>query len=77
MDVPLDFVEVVWGDGRKTERQIISAAELPAFGKHTFTLPFDATGRKWVRFAVWDVAGNGALVQPVRLTNVTTGTTSR
>ena len=26
---------------------------------------FDATGKKWVRFAAWDVAGNGALVQPI------------
>jgi hypothetical protein len=74
---PLDFVELVWGDGKKTERQIISAAELPAFGKHKFRIPFDTTGKKWVRFAVWDVAGNGALVQPIKLTGATTTTTSR
>ena len=69
---PLEFAEVVWGDGRKTDRQIISATDLPAFGKHHFQLPFDATGKKWVRFAVWDSAGNGAFVQPVKLTPVTT-----
>jgi len=74
---PLDFVEVVWGDGRKTERQIIPASDLPAFGKHRFQIPLDVTGKKWVRFAVWDVAGNGALVQPIRLTSATTTTTSR
>lgn len=74
---PLDFVEVVWGDGQKTDRQIISASDLPAFGKHRFQIPFNATGKKWVRFAVWDVAGNGALVQPIRLASVTTTTTSR
>jgi hypothetical protein len=39
----------------------------PAFGKHHFVIPFDATGKKWVRFAVWDSAGNGAFVQPVKL----------
>ena len=27
---PLDFVEVVWGDGTKTDRQIIPTTELPA-----------------------------------------------
>ena len=27
---PLNFVEVVWGDGKKVDRQIISATDLPA-----------------------------------------------
>jgi hypothetical protein len=74
---PLDFVEVVWGDGKKTDRQIISAADLPAFGQKGFRIPFHAAGKKWVRFAAWDVAGNGALVQPIKLTGSTTTTTSR
>ena len=64
---PLDFVEVVWGDGQRTDRQIISTTELPAFGRHHFEIPLEATGKKWVRFAAWDVAGNGALSQPVKL----------
>ncbi len=64
---PLDFVELVWGDGEKTGRKIISATEFPPFGKKRFELPFDATGKKWVRFAAWDVAMNGALVQPIEL----------
>lgn len=64
---PLEFVEVVWGDGEKTDRQIISTTDLPAFGQKRFEIPFDATGKKWVRFAAWDVATNGALVQPVAL----------
>ena len=64
---PLDFVEVVWGDGVKTDRQIISTTDLAAFGTKHFQIPFDATGKKWVRFAAWDTAGNGALVQPIKL----------
>jgi len=32
-----------------------------------FRIPFDATGKKWVRFAVWDSAGNGGFTQPVSL----------
>jgi hypothetical protein len=41
--------------------------DLPPFGRRRFEIPFDATGKKWVRFAAWDSAGNGALVQPVRV----------
>ena len=64
---PLEFVELVWGDGQKIDRQIVSATDLPPFGKKRFEIPFDTAGKKWVRFAVWDSAGNGALVQPVKL----------
>jgi hypothetical protein len=73
---PLEFVEVVWGDGETVDRQIISATDLPPFGRHQFKVPFDAAGKKWVRFAVWDSAGNGALVQPIRL-SAETSTASR
>ena len=64
---PLEFVEVVWGDGKKIERQIIRATELPPMGTKRYSIPFDATGKKWVRFAAWDSAVNGAFVQPVWL----------
>lgn len=64
---PLEFVEVVWGDGKTTDRQIIPTTDLPAFGKKRFQIPFNAAGKKWVRFAAWDVATNGAFVQPIRL----------
>ncbi len=62
-----EFAELVWSDGSAVHRQIIPATEMQAFGRHTFRIPFDATGKKWVRFAVWDAAGNGAFTQPVRL----------
>ena len=61
---PLSFVEVVWGDGTKIDRQVVPATDLPAFGSKRFSIPFDAKGKAWVRFAVWDSAGNGAFVQP-------------
>src|SRR5436190_156847 len=64
---PLSFVEVVWGDGKKIDRQVMSATDLSAFGSKHFALPFAAKGKAWVRFAVWDSAGNGAFVQPVWL----------
>jgi hypothetical protein len=62
---PLNFVEVVWGDGKKVDRQVISATDSAPFGTRHFAIPFDAAGKAWVRFAVWDSAGNGAFVQPV------------
>jgi hypothetical protein len=64
---PLEFVELVWGDGQTTGRQVIPAADLAPFGSRQFRIPFDATGKKWVRFAVWDSAGNGGFTQPVDL----------
>jgi hypothetical protein len=64
---PLDFVEVVYGDGVSTTTRTMPATELPAFGRRTFTIPFDATGQAWVRFAAWDSAGNGAMTMPIRL----------
>ena len=64
---PLEFVEVVWGDGKTTGSTIVPATELAPFGQRQFRIPFDASGKKWVRFAAWDSAGNGALVQPVRI----------
>ena len=69
---PLEFVEVVWGDGETTDRQVISATDLAPFGSKLFEIPFDATGKSWVRFSVWDSAGNGAFVQPVWLHASTT-----
>jgi hypothetical protein len=64
---PLEFAEIVSGDGQHTSRQKIAATDLPPFGKHHFQIPFNAEGKKWVRFAVWDSAGEGAFVQPVKL----------
>jgi hypothetical protein len=73
---PLDFVEVVWGDGQKVDRQVISAADLAPFGKKRFSIPLNAAGKKWVRFAAYDVAANGAFVNPVRLSATTTTTSA-
>jgi hypothetical protein len=64
---PLEFVEAVWGDGQKIGREVISATDQPPFGGRRFRIPFDATGKKWVRFSIWDSAGNGAFTQPVHL----------
>jgi hypothetical protein len=64
---PLDFIEVVWGDGVETGRKIVSASELGPFSKKRFEIAVDISHKKWLRFAAWDVATNGALTQPVDL----------
>ena len=64
---PLEFVEAVWGDGQNVGRKVISATDQKPFGSHRYQIPFDAAGKKWVRFSVWDSAGNGAFTQPVHL----------
>jgi hypothetical protein len=62
---PLEFAELVWSDGAKVDRKIVKLTDTTAFGTKSFRIPFDATGKKWVRFAVWDSAGDGAWLQPV------------
>jgi hypothetical protein len=64
---PPEFAELVWSDGKTVDRQIISLSARAPFSSEKFRMPFDATGKKWVRFAIWDSAGNGALTQPVHL----------
>ena len=54
--------------------RILPATDLPAFGKKRFDIPFNAAGKKWVRIAAWDVATNGAFVQPIRLSAPSTTT---
>ena len=65
---PLEFVEVVWGDGERTRRKIVEMTGEAPFGAHRFEIPVDLEGQKWVRFAAWDSAVNGAFTQPVHLT---------
>ncbi len=62
---PLDFAELVWSDGTTVDRKIINLTNTEEYGTRTLRIPFDATGKKWVRFDVWDAAGDGAWLQPV------------
>jgi hypothetical protein len=62
---PLRMAEIVWGDGTRTEHQVIPLDDTREFGDRTFTWTAQAPGWKWARVAVWDVAGNGAFTQPV------------
>ena len=62
---PLRFAEIVWGDGTTTHRETIQLADTREFGKRTFEWKAPASGWRWARVAVWDIAGNGAFVNPI------------
>lgn len=66
---PLNFCELVWGDGVKTYRQMVPVHETGQFGHQRFQVTVKAPGAKWARFAVWDTAADGALTEPVRFDN--------
>jgi hypothetical protein len=61
---PLRFSEIVWGDGRTTHREVVELADTREFGDRRFEWRAKASGWTWARVAVWDIAGNGAFVNP-------------
>ncbi|MCC6365442.1 MAG: hypothetical protein IT165_18165 [Bryobacterales bacterium] len=62
---PLEFAEVVWGDGSATRRKIIPLDTTHEFGAGQYTWKIAAPRWKWARLAVWDIAANGAMINPV------------
>jgi hypothetical protein len=64
---PLNFVEIISGDGNKVYRETKLLHQTMAFDKQHFTFTENLKGRKWVRVEVWDVAANGAFTQFVWL----------
>jgi hypothetical protein len=64
---PLEFADLVWSDGNRTEHKFIDLKDTMPFGTKEFKIPFDATGKKWIRLSVWDSTGSGAWDNPVNL----------
>ena len=64
---PLAFADLVWSDGTKVQHKIINLTDTLPFGTKEFKIPFDATDEKWIRFSVWDSAGDGAFANPINL----------
>ncbi len=62
---PLAFAEIVWGDTVRTSRKVIPLEETRPFASASFEWTAEANGWRWARVAVWDVAGNGAFINPV------------
>lgn len=64
---PLNFVEIISGDGNKVYRERKELHNTTAFDRQHFIFTANVKNRKWVRVEVWDVAANGAFTQPVWL----------
>ena len=62
----LAFGEIVWGDGNQTFTRTFDLSETRPFGSGTFEWKTEARNWQWARVSVWDVAGNGAFINPVR-----------
>jgi hypothetical protein len=60
---PLNFAEVISGDGEKVYRERIDLRDTKAFGARKFSLNPKLKARKWMRLEVWDCAVNGAFSQ--------------
>ncbi|MBL8242346.1 MAG: DUF4350 domain-containing protein [Bryobacterales bacterium] len=61
---PLQFAELVWGDGEKTHRKIVSLETTREFSRQQLRFTADTPHWRWARLAVWDIAGNGAFANP-------------
>lgn len=64
---PLDYAEIISGDGTQVYRERIDLTDTDAFGQRRINVQPDLKGRTWVRAEVWDIATNGAFTQPVWL----------
>ena len=64
---PLQFAEIVSGDGNRVYRKRIDLTDTMPFSSRDLRIDLNLIGRKWVRFEIWDVATNGAFTQPVWL----------
>jgi hypothetical protein len=64
---PLQYLDIVSGDGQQVYREHIPLHHTTAFGKKAYHFPLSLKGRKWVRAEVWDIAANGAFTQMVWL----------
>lgn len=62
---PMNYAEIISGDGNKVYRERMALHNTQSFGEQTFNISLDLTGRKWVRLEAWDVAANGAFTQTV------------
>jgi hypothetical protein len=60
---PLNFAEIVSGDGTTVYRHKINLDNTLAFGKKKIQFSLPLKNRKWIRLEVWDIAANGAFTQ--------------
>ena len=66
---PMNFIEVISGDGKKVFRDKIDLSDTKAFGEKSFNFKTKLKGRTWVRVEAWDIAANGAFSQTFYINN--------
>lgn len=66
---PLQFAEIISGDGVNVYRHKIELTNTLPFGTQNFTKTLNLANRKWARLEVWDAASNGAFTQTIWLKN--------
>lgn len=64
---PLNFMEIVSGDGKTIFREKVDLSKTGAFGSEEFEHSLNLKNRKWARVEVWDIAANGAFTQTIYL----------
>lgn len=62
---PLNFAEIISGDGKQVYRKRVNLDATEAFGNQLFSLTENLKGRKWARLEIWDAAADGAFTQTV------------
>lgn len=62
---PLEYAEIISGNGRDVQRQRIDLSMTEAYDKETFLFDLPVENARWIRIEVWDIATNGAFTQPV------------
>lgn len=65
---PMNFVEVISGDGNKVYREKIDLTKTEAFGSQSLKFKTKLSNRTWVRIEAWDIAANGAFSQTFYIT---------
>jgi hypothetical protein len=62
---PMNYAELISGDGKTTTRYRINLDTTTAFGAKRFRIPVSLQNQRWVRLEAWDVAANGAFTQTI------------
>jgi hypothetical protein len=60
---PMNYIEVISGDGDKVYREKIDLSATTAFGDQIFKFKVMLKNRTWARVEAWDIAANGAFSQ--------------
>ena len=62
---PMNFAEIIMGDGKNVSRKRIHLPNTGAFGKQTIKEKLNLKGKSWIRIEAWDIAANGVMSQPI------------